>query len=155
MSSVNLVILMGRLGKDPEISYTQTGTPRCKFSLATSKKRDDGTGNTVERTEWHRITVWGKQAENATKYLHKGDLVHLEGELTYYEFEDSKTQQKVRISEIVAFRVTFMPKGTTRRQAQGDGPDQRDHADPQAGAAQGEGASGSYGPPDGDDDIPF
>jgi len=151
MSNMNLVILMGRLGKDPELSYTQSGTPRCKFSMATSKRRSDGQGGYTEKTEWHRIVVWGKQAENSNKFLGRGDLVLLEGELTYHTFEDSKTGQKVTYSEVNAHRVTFMPKSMKGGggRPQGGAPSEDQGGGDQGGGDK-QGSGGDY-----PDDIPF
>lgn len=157
MSNFNKTILLGRLGKDPDLSYTQSGTARCKFSMATSEKRTDNqTGNVTEKTEWHRVIVWGKQAENVAKFLRKGDLALLEGKLTYYEFEDQKTGQKVRIAEVVAHQVTFMPKGANRGGGGGGAPrDQgsQDSGGQSAGSDGGEQGGGGFNPDD--DDIPF
>lgn len=151
---VNLVVLMGRLGKDPDVSYTQSGTARCKFSLATSRKRTDSQGNTTEQTAWHRVVVWGKQAENASKYLFKGDLVHLQGELNYHEFKDDKTQVDVRIAEVTAHRVTFMPRGMKGGQRQ-QPPSQQQSGGQQSGGQHGGGQQGGGPGYVGDDDIPF
>ena len=89
-SSVNKVILVGRLGKDPEIRYTQGGTAVASFSIATdeSYKKD---GEKVKKTEWHNIVVWGPSVENFVKpYIHKGDLVYIEGKLQTRSWEDKK-----------------------------------------------------------------
>ena len=79
MSSLNKVILIGRLGKDPEVRYTQGGTPVASFSVATSEKWKDNSGNPQEKTEWHKIVIWSKLAEVAKRFLSKGSLVYLEG----------------------------------------------------------------------------
>ncbi len=79
--SVNKVILIGRLGKDPEIRYTPSGQPVANFTLATNEVWNDKQGQRQERTEWHRIVVWGKQAEHCGQYLAKGRQVYIEGRL--------------------------------------------------------------------------
>ena len=79
--SVNKVILVGRLGKDPETRYTGGGQAVCHFSLATDETFKDRTGERQKRTEWHRIIVWGKQAEIAQQYLKKGSQIYLEGSI--------------------------------------------------------------------------
>ncbi len=79
--SVNRVILVGRLGKDPETRYTGGGQAVCHFSLATDETYKDRSGERQKRTEWHRITVWGKQAEIAQQYLKKGSQIYLEGSI--------------------------------------------------------------------------
>lgn len=83
MAGVNKVILLGNLGRDPELSYTQGGMAVCKFSLATSKKKKDGT----EVTSWHRCTAFGRTAEVITQYVGKGQQLYVEGELSYGQYE--------------------------------------------------------------------
>ena len=149
MASVNKVILIGNLGRDPELRFTQGGQAVCNFTLATTERfggRDGGAPQ--ERTEWHRIVVWGKQAENCAQYLAKGRSVYVEGRLQTRDWED-KEGNKRRSTEITALLVQFLggPRG-----AGGGAP---------AGAAPASGG-GSYGEPSGaetapppDDDIPF
>ncbi len=79
--SVNKVILVGNLGKDPEVRYTQTGSAVANFSIATSEQWNDRDGKRQERTEWHNIVVWGKQAESCGQYLSKGRQVYVEGSI--------------------------------------------------------------------------
>ena len=88
MSSVNKVILVGRLGADPEIRYTQSGQPVGSLRLATSENWTDRDGNRQERTEWHSVTVWGKQAELCGQYLAKGRQAYIEGRLQMREYTD-------------------------------------------------------------------
>jgi len=147
MSDMNRIMLSGRLGKDPELTYTQSGTPRCKFSFATSKVTGSG-DDRKERTDWHRIVVWGKKAEVVSKYLAKGDYCLLEGELTYFSFEDQNTGQKVTLAEVNAFEVHFTPGSKTRKGGGGGGQSSG------AGTPQG-GQDGGAGGPDDDDSIPF
>jgi len=86
---VNKVFLIGNLGRDPEVRYTQGGTPVANFTIATTDKwRDQATGENKERTEWHRIVVWGKQAEIAGEWLRKGRQVFIEGSLQTREWTD-------------------------------------------------------------------
>ena len=92
--SVNKVILVGRLGKDPETRYTSGGQAVCHFSMATDETYKDKTGERQKRTEWHRITVWGKQAEIAQKYLKKGAQIYLEGSIRTNEWTDKEGQKK-------------------------------------------------------------
>ena len=101
-SSVNKVILVGRLGKDPEIRYTQGGTAVASFSIATDESYKDKTsGNKIEKTEWHRLVVWGPSVEAfVQKYLHKGDLIYVEGKLQTREWEDKQSGQKRSTTEI-------------------------------------------------------
>ncbi|MBZ5643751.1 MAG: single-stranded DNA-binding protein [Acidobacteriia bacterium] len=92
--SVNRVILVGRLGKDPETRYTGGGQAVCHFSLATDETFKDRSGERQKRTEWHRITVWGKQAEIAQQYLKKGSQIYLEGSIRTNEYTDKEGQKK-------------------------------------------------------------
>ena len=88
MASVNKVILIGNLGKDPEIRYTQGGEPIANFSLATSENWTDKSGQKQERTEWHRVVLFRRQAEVALQYLHKGSHVYIEGRLRTRKWTD-------------------------------------------------------------------
>jgi single-strand DNA-binding protein len=82
MEGINKAILIGNLGKDPALSYTQSGTAACRFSLATSESYSpSGGGERKERTDWHNIVVWGGRAEAVNKYLHKGSRVYIEGRI--------------------------------------------------------------------------
>lgn len=108
--SVNKVIILGNLGRDPEMSYTQGGSAVCKLAVATSRKYlDKRTNQNVEETEWHRITVWGKQAEHCNTYLKKGRQVYVEGRLRTSSYE--KEGQRHFSTEIVADVVQFIGKG--------------------------------------------
>lgn len=108
MASVNKVILIGNLGADPDLRYTPSGAAVCNFSLATTDSRTDREGNRQEFTEWHRIVVWNKQAENCSKYLTKGRPAYIEGRLQTRSWEDKNTGQKRYTTEIVADRVQFL-----------------------------------------------
>ncbi len=98
--SVNKVILVGRLGRDPEVRYTSAGQAVANFSLATDETYRDRAGERQKRTEWHKIVVWGKQAEIAQKYLKKGSLLYLEGRIQTREYTD-RDQNKRTSFEIV------------------------------------------------------
>lgn len=105
--SVNKVILIGRLGRDPEMRYTNSGDPVCNFTLATSEKR----GGT-EKTEWHRIVVFGAIAENVHKYLEKGREVYVEGRIETNKYKDKAGIEKESV-QIIAHAVQFLgAKGT-------------------------------------------
>ena len=139
--SVNKVILIGNLGKDPEVRYTANGKAVARFSLATSEVWNDAEGDRQERTEWHNIIVWGKQGETCGQYLAKGRQAYIEGSIRSRSYDD-KNGQKRYITEIVAQRVRFLGGGGGTRVA------------PEVeGEAPGEAAAGQ-GPPL-DDDIPF
>ena len=107
MASVNKVILIGNLGKDPELRYTKEGMAFARFSLATNERWRDKQGNSQERTEWHRIVVWDKQAENCAQYLQKGRSAYIEGRIQTRDWED-KDGNKRQTTEVVALQVTFL-----------------------------------------------
>ena len=125
--SVNKVILVGNLGKDPDVRYTQTGSAVANFSIATSEQWNDRDGKRQERTEWHNIVVWGKQAESCGQYLSKGRQVYVEGSIRTRSYDD-KSGNKRYITEIVAQRIQFLGGGGgTRLPQQMDaGPGRRD-----------------------------
>ncbi|MDC0335603.1 single-stranded DNA-binding protein [Pseudodesulfovibrio sp.] len=104
--SMNKVILIGRLGRDPELSYTPAGQARCKFSIATDEGwRDKQTGQKVEKTEWHNIVAWRQTAEFCGNYLGKGRLVMVEGKLQTRKWQDQNTGQDRYMTEVVADNV--------------------------------------------------
>ena len=107
--SVNKVMVMGRLGQDPELRYTQNQTAVCSLNVATTEYRMKD-GNKEESTEWHKIVVWGKQAENASKYLAKGRGVFIEGRLQTRSWETDSGEKRYS-TEIVANNVQFLPQG--------------------------------------------
>lgn len=107
MSSVNKVILVGRLGADPEQRWTGTGKPVTNFSLATSEKWKDEQGEQQEKTEWHRIVLWNRQAELAGEYLSKGSMVYIEGSLQTRKWEDNN-QATHTTTEVVGKSVQFL-----------------------------------------------
>lgn len=106
--SVNKVILVGRLGKDPEMKYTQSGDPVANFSVATDESWKDSNGERQERTEWHRIVAFKKLAEIIGKYLTKGAQVYVEGKLQTRSWE--KDGEKKYSTEIVATSLTMLGK---------------------------------------------
>jgi single-strand DNA-binding protein len=101
MKSVNKVILVGHLGKDPEVKYTPQGTPVAKFSLATNERFKGKDGNWQDRTEWHNVVAWQRLAEIAGEYLKKGSQVYVEGRLRTDSWDDKETGQKKYRTEIV------------------------------------------------------
>ena len=106
--SVNKVILLGNLGKDPEVKYTPQGTPVAKFSLATNERYKDKDGNWQDRTEWHNIVVWQRLAEIAGEYLKKGGKVYIEGRLQTRSWDDKQTNQKKYMTEVVASDLVLL-----------------------------------------------
>ena len=150
-SGVNKVILIGNLGKDPEVRYTPGGQAVANFNIATNESWTDKAGQKQERTEWHRIVVWGKTAELCGEYLSKGRQVYLEGKLQTREWTN-KEGVKQYTTEVVANQVTFLQGGERGPGGGGRKP-----------AVAGEG--GEFGPPPQDtdqsqggakdEDIPF
>ena len=100
--SVNKVILVGNLGKDPEVKYTPQGTPVAKITLATNERYKDKDGNWQDRTEWHNVVLWQRLAEIAGEYLKKGGKVYIEGRLQTRSWDDKQTGQKKYMTEVVA-----------------------------------------------------
>ena len=149
--SVNKVILVGRLGKDPELKYTASGTPFCRFSMATDDVwNDKTTGERQEKTEWHNVVVWDRLAEICNQYLTKGRLVYIEGSLQTREWDDQEGNKR-RTTEIRARDMVMLGSGP----GEGAGGGQR-----RAASAEGVGGSGASAPASStstitDDDIPF
>lgn len=113
MASYNRVTLLGNLGQDPELRYTQNKTAFTSFSLATTDYRSSADGNKQQVTDWHKVVVWGRQAENCNKYLSKGKTVFIEGRLHTRTWE-SKGGQKNRITEVIANSVQFLNQSDRR-----------------------------------------
>jgi single-strand DNA-binding protein len=151
--SVNKVILVGNLGKKPELRYTPGGQAVANFTLATNERFGGKDGQPAqERTEWHRIVVWGRTAENCGQYLDKGRQVYIEGRLQTREWQD-KEGQKRQTTEVVATTVQFLGgKGGGDGMGGGSmGADERVAAGAPAGGSADEfGDAGA-----GDDDLPF
>lgn len=157
MGSVNKVILIGNLGADPELKYTPSSRALCNLRIATTDVFKDKSGQRQERTEWHRVTVWGDQAENCSKYLSKGRSVYVEGRLSTRSYD--KEGQKHYSTEITADRVVFLGSGGGRSEGSNERPPARTGGS--GGRWGGNGASdpppneGGDGAPPSDDDIPF
>lgn len=145
MASYNRVILLGNVGKDPEIRYTQAGEPIASISLATSEKWTAKDGQKQERTEWHRCEVFGKVAQVVRDYVHKGDPLHVEGSIRYEEWTD-KDGQKRNTTKIRVTAVQLL--GSRRDAGAGAPPPARNDRGP-GGAAPAGGFQVD------DDDIPF
>ena len=113
---LNKVQLIGRLGQDPQLKYTQTGSPIANFTIATDESFTDREGARQERTEWHRIVVFQKTAENCGRYLHKGSLVYVEGSLQTRKWQDQQGMDHF-MTEVKAQRVVFLDKRQTAEEA--------------------------------------
>ena len=142
--SFNKIILVGNLGRDPELRYTPDGTPVCTFSLATNeRRRDRATGENNDVTTWFRVTLWRRQAEVASQYLTRGKPVYIEGRLRVEEYTDRDGKQRHSL-EVTATDMQFI--GSSRGEDAGAPP-------PKAAAAQ---ANAGPEPADlTDDDVPF
>jgi single-strand DNA-binding protein len=148
---VNKAILVGNLGSDPEMRYTPSGQGVCEFRVATNESWNDKNGQRQERTEWHRIVVWGKRAEVCSKYLSKGRSVYVEGRIQTRTYDD-KDGNKRYITEIVAQDVQFLGGGREGgRDSRSSDPPPPNDAD-FGGYGNGAGSGTAGGP---DDDIPF
>lgn len=110
MASVNKVILVGNLGRDPELKYTPNGTAMANFTLATNEKWKDKEGKEQEATEWHRIVVFGKLAEICGEYLHKGRQIYLEGKIRSRTYKDREGVEKT-VYEIRAENMVMLGRG--------------------------------------------
>ena len=106
---MNKVMIIGRLGADPELRYTQGGQPVCSLRIATDESYTDKDGNRVERTEWHSVVVFGKTADHCNQFLRKGSLVYVEGKLSTRKWQDQKGQDRYT-TEIRAERVQLLEK---------------------------------------------
>jgi single-strand DNA-binding protein len=158
--SVNKVILVGRLGQNPEVRYTPSGAAVANFSVATNESWTDKSGQKQERTEWHKVVVWGKLAELCNQYLAKGRQVYLEGRMQTRQWQDKDGQTKYT-TEVQAQTVQFL--GGNQGASAGEGRpspsrDQGAPAEEHSFAGAGRGAAGA-GPADEpsftEDDIPF
>jgi single-strand DNA-binding protein len=151
MKSVNKVILLGNLGKDPEVKYTPAGMPIAKFSIATNERFKDKEGQWQDRTEWHNVVAFQRLAEIVGEYLKKGGKVYIEGSLRTSSWDDKETGQKKYKTEIVANDLVLLsgrdaagPGDGSHARAAASNFDQRTHEPEPAGAG-----------PITDEDIPF
>lgn len=146
MSGINKVILVGRLGSDPEVKSVGQGSTVARFNVATSENWTDKNGQKQERTEWHRIVVWGKLAEICGKHLSKGRQIYVEGRLQTRNWEDQQGQKRYT-TEIVASTVQFLGAAGEQRSSSSFGGDSSNNNDFQ-----------DFGPEpsfDSSDEIPF
>jgi single-strand DNA-binding protein len=139
---INKVILVGRLGKDPEIKSTPGGTTVAKFTMATDEKFTDKSGEKQERTEWHNIVAWARLAEICGQYLRKGSLVYIEGSIRTDSWEDKESGQKRYRTEIVAREMKMLDRKRDSEEGGGYG-------------ARRPAAATAGGPSEDDDEVPF
>lgn len=107
MSSLNKAMIIGRLGQDPDVRYTQSNTAVANLSIATSERYKDSTGEWKENTEWHRVVAWGRLAEICQEYLKKGSLVYIEGPIQTRQWEDKEGQTRYT-TEIKALTMQML-----------------------------------------------
>jgi single-strand DNA-binding protein len=153
MASVNRVILVGNLGRDPELRYIPSGQAVANFTLATNDRWRDKEGNNQERTEWHRIVVWGKSAENCAQYLQKGRSVYIEGRLQTREWED-KDGNKRQTTETIAQTVQFLGGGGGAGGGAAGGGAESGGGPTGGSGSSGAGSGGGESPPP-SSDVPF
>ena len=149
MASFNKIMIVGYLGRDPEIRYTPQGTAVCHFSIATTEKRKDRAGEAQDVTTWFRVSAWGRQAEVANQYLTKGKQVYVEGRLRQEEYTDREGNRRQSL-EVTASDIQFLG---ARGEGPGGGPGQGPGSYGGPGGGMNDDESGSGGRSD--DDIPF
>jgi single-strand DNA-binding protein len=161
--SFNKIIVVGNLGRDPELRYTPQGIAVCSFTMATNEKRRDKSGELQDTTTWFKVTLWRNQAENAAKYLTKGSTVYIEGRLRIEEWTDRDNNNRYTL-DVQATDMQFIGSRSDSISGGGDyngshhDDDHATHSGPPAAASSSAGASGggsSVTAPVGDDDIPF
>lgn len=143
--SFNKITIVGNLGKDPELRYTPQGNAVCNISVATNEKRRDKTGDLQDVTTWFRITLWGKQAENASKYLTKGSPIYIEGRLRVEEWSDRDGKNRYTL-DVQATDMQFLGNSRGDDFTGGHGSEHNDEPISHSGGSQSQPA---------DDDIPF
>jgi len=147
MAGVNKVIIVGNVGRDPEVRRTQNGDPVCSFSVATSERWKDKSGEPQEKTEWHRVVAWGRLAEICGEYLRKGKQVYVEGRLQTRDWED-KDGHKRYTTEVIANVMQMLGRRGEDGGSFGD-------ESPARGSSGGEPVSQAPSGGAGDDEIPF
>jgi single-strand DNA-binding protein len=156
MASVNKVILIGNLGRDPEVRYMPSGDAVANITLATTETWKDKAGEKQEQTEWHRVAMFGKTAEIAGEYLKKGSQVYIEGKLQTRKWTDKEGQERYT-TEIRADRMQMLGSRSGGSERMAPQPDEE--ASPRSGAAPAKKAAGAAGKGGGfddlEDDIPF
>jgi single-strand DNA-binding protein len=155
--SVNKVILLGTLGKDPELKYTPQGTAVAKFSMATNESyKDKQSGEWKERTEWHNIVCWQRTAEVAAEYLKKGRQVYIEGRITNRSWDDKETGQKKYMTEVVANDLVLLGgKRDADSEHSGGGSRRSSGAQEQRGGGEDHFSQAAPSTEITDEDIPF
>ncbi len=157
MSSVNKVILIGRLGRDPEIKYTPSGAPVAKFSIATDEVFKDRSGEQQKRTEWHNIVAWNKLAEICGEYLTKGKQVYIEGSIRSRQWEDQQGNKRTSY-EIVAREMRMLGSKADSERAVAAAAERPANPSPSSSPSEPRAPEPEAQPPETqitDEDIPF
>ncbi len=153
MASFNKIMIVGYLGRDPEIRYTPQGQAVCNFSIATTERKKDNTGEFQDLTTWFKITVWGRQAEVANQYLSKGKQVYVEGRLRQTEYTDREGMKRTTL-EVNATDIQFLGSRGDEGGGMGGGPHAGSSSGAQSSPKQQHADEGDFGGPS-DSDIPF
>lgn len=148
--SFNKITVVGNLGREPELRYTPQGNAVCNFSIATNEKKRDKSGELQDVTTWFRVTLWGKQAENASKYLSKGSPVYIEGRLRVEEWTDRDGNNRYTL-EVQGTDMQFLGGGARNEDFASDSGQESDFS----GSRPSTGGSSTGGGGAADDDIPF
>lgn len=152
--SFNKIILVGNLGRDPELRYTPQGLAVCDFSMATNERKKDKSGEWHDVPTWFRVTLWRNQAENASKYLKKGSPVYIEGRLSQEEWQDRDGNTRYTLA-VQATEMHFIGSGARNEDFSNEG-ETPQFAGPANSGSSASGPSGSAtAPAAADDDIPF
>jgi single-strand DNA-binding protein len=154
--SLNKVLLIGHLGKDPEVRYTASGRAMATFTVATSQQWRDQDGNDQERTEWHRVVAWGRLGEVCGEYLSKGRQVFIEGRIQSRDWEDQDGNKRTTVEIVANDLIILSGGGQSQNRATNEGP----RREPPAGQSKGPSQAprrqdDRYYPPPPEDDIPF
>ena len=149
--SFNKITIVGNLGRDPELRYTPQGSAVCNFSIATNEKRKDKAGEFQDITTWFRVTLWGKQAENASKYLTKGSPVYIEGRLRVEEWTDRDGNNRYTL-EVQGSDMQFIGGGARQEDYSGEASTEAEFAGPATSSGNDPAPAAARGT---DDDIPF
>lgn len=159
--SFNKIIIVGNLGKDPDLRYTPQGKAVCSFNMATNEKRRDKSGELQDITTWFKVTLWGNQAETASKYLSKGSPVYIEGRLKIEEWTDRDNNNRFTLDvqatdmQFISQRGVSEPGGYSQSSHDDDQPQYTGGA-PASSSASASASSGPVSAPaSADDDIPF
>jgi single-strand DNA-binding protein len=154
--SLNKVMLIGHLGKDPEVRYTASGKAVATFTLATSQQWRDQDGNDQERTEWHRVVAWGRLGEVCGEYLSKGRQAFIEGRIQTRDWEDQDGNKRTTVEIVANDLILLGGGGQSQNRAPSEGPRRQPSGGQSRGPAQApKRQDDKYDPPPPEDDIPF